>query len=147
MSTRNDTLDLLVAALKAITIENGYHTTVKTVTRYPLNNDVIKENVPYIAVIENGESVLAENATNMLYGLSIVLAGFVKGPVVGGQLWTNINNFIDDIKKAIEAPVSIGVYGLDCQIESNDIAISESELMAQLVMNVRLIYYSAKVSP
>jgi len=141
MSARDTVIGNLVTALQAITAANGYHTTVKKVSKGALAQDVVSENCPFIAVIQGDEKILVHDATHVRFAMDIGVVAYLKGYTSSGMSVT-INNLADDIKRLICAPVSLGTYCLDVQIKESGFEISDVKNEARAGIGLEVTYYA-----
>jgi len=145
MSIRNDILDSLCTNLEGIKQDNGYNTTVRKVERYPIPMDNPSELMPHIFVSEGQEEKINEDETNIGFRLSVALNLFMKGQSVSG-LCSDIVGFIDDVKKMIYGPISLGDYCLAVNWIDSDQDVSEIQAMARAGIAIEIIYYAPKAS-
>lgn len=144
MSTRDTILTNLKTALEGITTSNGYHTTVKEVAKGPIANDIKADNCPFVAILQVGEEIAVEDNTHFRFSMPVGLAIYVTGYTVSGMSST-LNDLIDDIKKLIYAPLTLGTHCLRVQLKGlTDVAISDSENQAGALVEINVIYYVAK---
>jgi len=143
MAARDTVLDNLKTALEGITVANGYHTEVNKVSPGPLPVDQIQNDCPFIAIIEGDENRLVEDDTNIRYQLMLGLMCFIKGYNASGMS-DRIRKMIDDIKKLVYSPVSLGTYCLLVNMPSDTVDVSETEDMAMAAVALEIIYYAPK---
>lgn len=143
MAARDTILDNFKTALEAVTEANGYNTTVKRVNRGPMPFDTVKNDCPFIAIVEGDEQTLLHDDTNVRYNITIALILYIKGYLASGMS-DSMNKFMDDVKKLIYSPVDLGTYCLQVNCNENDMDVSDSEDMAAGIMSLDIIYYAPK---
>lgn len=143
MSIRSDIINSLVTALETITTDNGYNTNVKKVAKFVLSYDQAKELSPCLSVIEREETVRSQDETNVLYILSVGIAGYVKGTQLP-DISTAATGLIDDLKKVIYAPLNLGDYCRAVNLTSTDMDVYSVPEVGSTGMILEIIYYSPK---
>ncbi len=138
MSIKNDILDNLITALKAITIANGYNTDVRTVSRYSQAIDLDNEKKPSLHIYETGERVNSEAETELQYTINGLIIGSLKET---NDLKGKTVKLADDVKKVIYSSPALGTYALDIQITGMETNLSESENKAEIQISFEIIYY------
>jgi subtilisin-like proprotein convertase family protein len=141
MSVKNDILDNLIDALQGITLNNGYNTDVRTVSRFTKASDLDNEKAPAIHFYETGERVNIEAETEIQYTITGYIVGLVKAT---NDLEDKTVALAADIRKLIYSPPSLGTYALDIQITESDIILTETEHMGEVDITIEIIYYEAK---
>jgi len=141
MSVKNDILDNLKAALGAIRPAAGYNTEVVKVSRFATPYDIAKEKTPFIAIVEETETKLAEDAVNCLFRMTLTVTGFIRDTA---DIEEKITKLTDDIRTVIYVPVQLGTYCLDVVSGEVLLHLSESEKEAGVHVTVEILYYAPK---
>lgn len=116
---------------------------VKSVGLGAIAQDVKAEDIPFIGVIQGGETIDVEDDTNVRFRMPVGLSLYVKG-TTAISMSESINNLADDVKTLIYKPIDLGTHVLDVQLKDMDLSISLTEKMAAAGIMLEVVYWSAK---
>jgi len=142
MSVKATILNNLKTALEGIKQSGGYNLTVQKVERYHLAFDEDGYVTPFISIVESGEVPTVEDSANMQQSLSLNLLVFLRE---SNTMATDMDKIVDDIKKLIYSPVSLGTYCLDVRHSGiEQLWISETEKKSATRIGLEILYYAPK---
>jgi len=136
MSVRDTILDNLRSKLLTIT-------SVKSVGLGALAQDIKAEDIPFVGVIQGGETIDVEDDTNVRFRMPVGLTLYIKG-TTAISMSEAINELADDVKTLIYTPIDLGTHVLDVQMKDMDLSISVTEKMAAAGMMLEVVYWADK---
>lgn len=142
MSIKNDILDNLVSALEDISQFNGYNTDVKKASRFSHASDLAHELTPAVYVYETSERLNIEAETEIQYTITGLIVGIIKDD--NSVLDDKAVKLVDDIKKLIYSPPSLGTYALDIQVTGAETYLNKNDHKAEIQVSFEIIYYTVK---
>lgn len=116
---------------------------VKSVGLGAIAQDVKAEDIPFIGVIQGGETIDVEDDTNVRFRMPVGLSLYVKG-TTAISMSEAINELADDVKALIYTPIDLGTHVLDVQFKDMDLIISMTDKMAAAGIMLEVIYWAAK---
>ncbi|MDD4995731.1 MAG: hypothetical protein PHW53_04705 [Patescibacteria group bacterium] len=142
MSVKGTIINNLVTGLKTILKARGYATDVKLVERYEIPYDTDAKDVPFIAVVEIGKTLLAEDADDKLWQLSLTLIPTIR---LQSLLAQGLDEFTDDIENYVDSSPALGANCLSIMpLSIENVYLSQHENTAAAQMPIEIIYYSPK---
>lgn len=145
MGARDTIFDNLIEKLSQISPANGYHTDVKSVVAGPVGVDAVADKFPMAVVLQGDEELNGEDDINVTFKTAAGVVLYVKGRSSSGMSNT-INDFADDVKRMIYAPIDLGSHGLSVRLVAASYGISDTEGMATAGIQLEIIYYAAKAT-
>lgn len=149
-SKRENIMARLAVILTGITVAHGYHTEVKTVERWiraPKLDDLDFTDFPLCIVEEGDEVVDYEPGRNSIGTISCKVNLYLAG--TGGAMAspTNLNAFIEDARRAIEADHTTNGVAIDVIVKgvSPSVAVNLPYAMASLTLDAA--YEAATTAP
>ena len=116
---------------------------VKSVGLGAIAQDVKAEDIPFIGVIQGGETIDVEDDTNVRFRMPVGLTLYIKG-TTAISMSEAINELADDVKDAIYTPIDLGTHVLDVQFKDMDLNISVTDKMAAAGVMLEVVYWAAK---
>lgn len=144
MSVKNDILDALQVQLEGIKPSAGYNKKIFLVARHPLSYEEARQKMPFVSIVEDGESVLVEDDTNVRFNLIVVLNTFIYAEK---DVPSHGNELIDDIKKLFYnlSASTLSSYCLDIRMTAlENFWIIEEQQMGAANIGLEIIYYAPK---
>ena len=148
MSVRSDILANLAAALRGISIDNGYSVDVAEVYPRPFTAEEIKNcPSPAISIIDGPEEQAGNVTSFRRIRSGILLEGIVRqGPTSpnGPSLSDNYNTFVADLRACLHA-ANLGDNVIYHRLM--DIVPIFGETMVYFTYTLQVVYYYPEASP
>lgn len=148
MSTRGTILDTLATQLATILTANGYVTNVEDVLRSVEHTEQHSSSDPYLTIDDSGPDIVRQHggSSTVRSEMAITVRAQVRGASADAPPTTALDNIIDDVRKLIHAPVSLGASV--CYAELAGIpAIVTGKISAVLTFDLNICYGYSKANP
>lgn len=141
MATKNDIYSNLISQLQTIIAGGTYVITVGNVYRTVRGFSRAAENTPAVAIMEDREELLVEDATHKRYLLHLILFIEINR---GSDIAETMTSFERDLKTLFETPIDLGASVLYSKIvEISAAAASDEAKYAAMNIPIEITYYEA----
>jgi hypothetical protein len=147
VAIRENILSNVVTTLKTITIANGYNNDIGLVSREPFDwNNILPKDFPAALVVWKKEDKDATGlqGQHILADMTVTIRGVVWA---AQELETALNNFLNDVEKAMCVDTDRGGYGE--YTEPLTITVFQTELISYAIFDFdfRVVYQYLYGSP
>jgi hypothetical protein len=148
MSTRGTILDNLATQLATILTANGFVTNVEEVLRDVEHSEQHSSSDPYLTIEDGGPDLVQQyGASSMVRTeMSIGVRAQVKGATADAPPTDELDNIIDDVRKLIHTPVSLGASVCYAALDGIRTIVT-SKTSALLVFDLSICYGYSKANP
>ena len=147
-SKRKLIIDAAITALEAIKKSSGYNTDIQSVFRgLKYLEDVSKDKMPCVCFAGLKETRKNINKPQFQAAITVTLVGYVSVEDGTDSLQTTLDDFIEDVTKALETDRTFNFLTLWNEIQTIETDRGDIENTGAFAMTVVFHYASAGVTP